>query len=165
MKVLSNLERIIHFLTKIFQWVAMFLLFFMMAITVVDVIGRYFSSPLKGTFEMTNYALALIVFLGLAYAQRENAHITVDIIVEKFPTFMQNIINILWYLIMFIVLNTMGWQMFQYALRNLGSASAELKLPISVIFITASIGVFLYAVMAFVGLIKAVYKVVQTRVS
>lgn len=152
-------------LTKLFQFVAMFFLLFMMFITVVDVIGRYFSSPLKGAFEMTNFSLALIVFLGLAYAEKKKEHITVDFLVMKFPKPIQFIIELLWQLVMFIVLNLLAWHMFQYALRNLGSASAELKLPISVIFITASAGVFLYALMALVGMLKVIQKVVQTRVS
>jgi hypothetical protein len=42
------------------------LLFFMMALTFVDVVGRYlFNTPVYGGFEMTEVALATLIFAGL----------------------------------------------------------------------------------------------------
>ncbi len=48
--------------------------------TVADVILRYvFNAPLRSVFEFTEFCMALIVFLALAYTGRTGGHIAVDV--------------------------------------------------------------------------------------
>ncbi|MEL7982557.1 TRAP transporter small permease [Vreelandella titanicae] len=50
-----------------------------------DVIGvAVFHKPLPSALELSQIALVLVVFLGLAQAQKQNAHITVDILSQSF---------------------------------------------------------------------------------
>ncbi|MBM3609644.1 MAG: TRAP transporter small permease, partial [Alphaproteobacteria bacterium] len=50
-------------------------------LTVVDVVLRYFfNAPFRGSLELTEYAMALIVFFSLAYAGWTGAHIAVDLL-------------------------------------------------------------------------------------
>lgn len=57
------------------------LLFGLMAVTTVDVIGRYiFNWPLRGGFELTELLLLTLIFAGLPLVSRANEHVTLDFI-------------------------------------------------------------------------------------
>ena len=52
----------------------------LMAYTVIDVFLRYvFNHPFRGSLEVTEFAMALIVFLGIAYCGWLGGHVAVDI--------------------------------------------------------------------------------------
>jgi TRAP-type C4-dicarboxylate transport system permease small subunit len=52
----------------------------------IDVGGRYlFGQPLGWVFEMTEYALLCIPFLGMAWLVRQGGHVTIDLAVEAAP--------------------------------------------------------------------------------
>jgi len=62
------------------------LLFFMMALTFVDVVGRYlFNTPVYGGFEMTEVALATLIFAGLPLVTARDEHVTVDLFDRLIP--------------------------------------------------------------------------------
>ena len=53
----------------------------MIALTVVDVVGRYvFRIPVPGSFEITELLVALVIFAGLPAVSKDETHITVDIV-------------------------------------------------------------------------------------
>jgi TRAP-type C4-dicarboxylate transport system permease small subunit len=52
----------------------------LMAFTVLDVFLRYlFNAPFKSVYEFTEFVLAAIVFLGIAYTGWVGGHIAVDV--------------------------------------------------------------------------------------
>jgi TRAP-type C4-dicarboxylate transport system permease small subunit len=52
----------------------------LMVFTVIDVFLRYiFNAPLKSVYEFTEFVMAAIVFLGLAYTGWVGGHISVDL--------------------------------------------------------------------------------------
>lgn len=60
---------------------AAILLFGLMALTTVDVIGRYFfNRPLRGAFEVTELLLLTLIFAGLPLASRAGEHVTLDFV-------------------------------------------------------------------------------------
>jgi TRAP-type transport system small permease protein len=65
-------------------WISAILLCAMMALTVVDVIGRYgFNAPLSGSTEVTELLLSAIIFIGLPAATLDNDHVTVDFLTGR----------------------------------------------------------------------------------
>lgn len=61
-------------------------LFAMMAITFVDVLGRYvFSLPVPGGFEIVQYLMALVVFASLPLTTAADSHLSVTLIPPR-PT-------------------------------------------------------------------------------
>ena len=53
----------------------------LMVYTVIDVILRYaFNAPFSGSVEFTEFAMALIVFLAIAYTGWTGGHISVDLL-------------------------------------------------------------------------------------
>lgn len=61
-----------------------FILLFVMVYTVADVVMRYvFNRPFSGSVEITEFSMAMMVFLALPYTGWVGAHISVDLF-EKF---------------------------------------------------------------------------------
>jgi TRAP-type C4-dicarboxylate transport system permease small subunit len=61
-----------------------FILLFVMVYTVADVVMRYaFNRPFSGSVEVTEFSMALIIFLALPYTGWVGAHISVDLF-EKY---------------------------------------------------------------------------------
>ena len=53
----------------------------LMGYTVLDVILRYgFNKPFSGSLEITEFAMSLIVFFGIAYCGWTGGHVAVDIL-------------------------------------------------------------------------------------
>jgi TRAP-type transport system small permease protein len=53
----------------------------LMGYTVLDVILRYgFGRPFSGSYELTEFAMSVIVFLGIAYCGWTGGHVSVDIL-------------------------------------------------------------------------------------
>lgn len=57
-----------------------YILLLLMAVTVLDVVMRYvFNKPLASAWELTEFSMALIVFLAIAYCGWIGGHISVDL--------------------------------------------------------------------------------------
>jgi len=57
----------------------------MMMVTVVDVAGRYFfSAPLQGGFELTEYLMGVLVFLALPLVSAKGEHVRISLLDSRF---------------------------------------------------------------------------------
>ncbi len=62
----------------------------------MDVTLRYgFNAPTKWANEFSAYLAVLVIFLGISYVLRENAHIRVDVFVLKLPRRAQDWIKVI----------------------------------------------------------------------
>lgn len=58
----------------------------MVAIVVVDVIGRYvFNDPIQGSAELATALFLWVIFLGGAAAARRHLHVNIDVLVTRLP--------------------------------------------------------------------------------
>ena len=74
MKAFEGLLRIMALLAGV-------ILLLLMAFTTLDVVMRYFfNSPFRGSLEATEFSMAVIVFLGIAYCGLAGGHIGVDLL-------------------------------------------------------------------------------------
>jgi TRAP-type C4-dicarboxylate transport system permease small subunit len=70
-----------RWLLRPLAWLGAALVFAMMALTFVDVVGRYFlNAPVSGSAEATELMLAVIVFAGLPLAAAAREHIQIDLL-------------------------------------------------------------------------------------
>ncbi len=70
---------------KISGWMnnlAGFVLFFMMMLTVVDVIMRIFGTAIMGTYELVAVAGAIVIGFAVPETSLEKAHVYVDFLIE-----------------------------------------------------------------------------------
>ena len=63
------------------------LLFWMMLLTFVDVAGRYiFLSPLPAAYEIIAFTMPGIIFCALPFVNRQESHVTIDLMDLILPT-------------------------------------------------------------------------------
>lgn len=113
MQWLARAKRAVQRLTYYLCAVSMFALLPMMLLTTADVIGRaFFARPVPGAVELSEYMLAVVILLGLAYTQQVKGHPRVTLIVSRLPLalqpFLEAMINLLGMFIVFIVV-WQGW--------------------------------------------------------
>jgi TRAP-type C4-dicarboxylate transport system permease small subunit len=67
-KAARGIERVANPLSRITDSVGRVILALMMLLITVDVVLRYFlNRPIKGSYELVEFMLVLLVYLGLAY--------------------------------------------------------------------------------------------------
>lgn len=65
-------------------YLAGFVLLALMLLTTADVVGRYFfNSPIIGVFDLTHFAVLVMVFLGLAYCGFQGGHIVIELLYDR----------------------------------------------------------------------------------
>ena len=126
------MKKIIYKANDCLLLVALALIVAMMFATVGDVIGRFFGVPIPGVFEMSRYCLAVIVFASLGYSQINKIHIAIELLVSRFPAFLQHILDLVIYAVMTVLFALAFWQMLVYGGRLLSSGqfTTVLRFPV-----------------------------------
>lgn len=128
---------------------------FIMLLTVADVVGRLFGSPVPGTYELVSFVGALIISFALPYTSVEKGHIAVDFLMLKMPYLVRVIVNAINALIATALFGVISWQSAVYALslKGSGEVSATLKMPVYPFLYGISLGCGLLAVVLFIEFI------------
>lgn len=103
-----------------------------MFVTVIDVVGRsFFSSPFRGTVELTEMAMILIIYLGFGHAEHEGDHISVDILYVKLQRRAQLALTVFNGLFGVVVIGLLTWNLYKFAgvLDGGGYTTAVWRIP------------------------------------
>ena len=109
---------------------AALLLFCLMALTCVDVVGRYFfGAPVYGGFEITEMLLALVIFAGLPLVTLRNEHVMVDLLDPIMPDRLLRAQHVISCTIAFAATAYLSWRLWLRAVGMLeaGETTAQLK--------------------------------------
>lgn len=109
------------------------LLFVMMAVTFVDVVGRYFfGRALNGAYELTEVLLGLVVFAGLPIVTWRREHVTVDLLTARLPALPRGLLARLAGAATALVLGMLAWRLGVTArdLTGYGDATVFLGIPL-----------------------------------
>ncbi|MBT3991035.1 MAG: TRAP transporter small permease [Rhodospirillaceae bacterium] len=91
-------------------------IFFMMSVTLIDVIGRYFfHAPLPAADELTKLAMAVSIFGGLPLVTRHREHVTISLFDGLFPTSVLKIRQVVVDLICIGVMGGLCWRLILQA--------------------------------------------------
>jgi len=118
----------------------------MMVVTCIDVVGRYlFNSPLTGSFEITELALAAMIFIGLPLTTDSDEHIRVDLMDGAMSTGIRNMLTLIMDWLSALVLAVLAWQLWHktQSLSADGHVTNTLEIPLTPIgyLMTASCAV------------------------
>lgn len=101
-----------------FANIAALILLFLVGLTVVDVIGRYFfSNPVTGAVELVQISMASIIFFSLPLMFLRNDHIIVDLVTIFRSGWIGWVSSILVLLVTIYVAYKVGDRTYDYALR------------------------------------------------
>jgi TRAP-type C4-dicarboxylate transport system permease small subunit len=94
--------------------VAAIILFGMMALTFVDVIMRYvIGQSIRGSFEITELMMVILIFAGLPLVSRKDEHVTVDLVEHTLPTPVRRVLRVIAHLVCGVALLGMSWLMWR----------------------------------------------------
>ncbi len=134
MKSRQPLDRFDRALVPLLGYAAAVVMLFLMLLTCVDVVGRYFlNKPLTGGFELTEVLLASLIFAGLPLVTLRGDHITVDLFDPVTPDWLFRIQHALASLIGAACTGYLAWCLWLRAgaLGRAGETTSQLQFKLS----------------------------------
>lgn len=113
---------------------AALLILSLIAVTCIDVVGRYLMNrPFGGAFELTQMLLAALVFVALPLTTADGGHVEVDLALHLLPPAAQVALGWFAGLISAVVLGVFAWRLVLIGMAQLheGTRSASLALPMA----------------------------------
>ena len=101
----------------------------MMFHVTLDVIFRYvLNQPLAGTLTMVTYHyMILAAFVPLAFVQRRDAHISVEVFTELMPSTIRRLLSILTNTLTMVVMALLAWRGGDAALQAMRKGLAQVQ--------------------------------------
>lgn len=162
----DKIENALNKVAGVVSWGSCFCILAMIAIIVVDVIGRRFLGfSLVGGTEILVALFVVSVYLALSYTQAEGRHVSVKFLVERLPRKVQLIIGSLVAFIGFFVLAVITWQTALFALEawqvhSMFETSHIADLPFKLM---VPIGCLIFSAQLFVGAVSEITELVKLR--
>ena len=126
------MDRVVRAVTNASNAVGVSLLLAMMFLLTADVTLRYaLNRPITGSLELTEFMMVAVVFLGLAYAQQQRAHVRVDLIVTRLPRRPQAALDSITLILSILLYAFIAWKGYERAVELLhkGLVSDLLRIP------------------------------------
>ncbi|MCX7140101.1 MAG: TRAP transporter small permease [Proteobacteria bacterium] len=144
------IERLDRGMEPLLGVVAGVLLFCMMSVTFVDVVLRYiFNAPLRGSFEVTELMLVVLIFAALPLVSRREEHVVMDFLDRHIGPRLYRFLRALEHVVSAAVMGGIGWLLWQRAskLAAYGDTTSVLRIQLApfvyaiavLIFVTALI--------------------------
>lgn len=145
--MLDQLSRALGRLNNLARHVATVVLVLLMLGTVADVVMRsVFDRPLVGTFELTQLAIIVILYLSIGYAEQHDAHIKVDLVTGKLRGRVRRAVLFFARLVTIAVAGMLAWRLFAFSgsLGDSGVSTSVLRYPLWPFALIAAAGALLY---------------------
>ena len=112
------------------------LLFIMMALTCVDVVGRYvFTAPVFGAAEMIQFLLAITIFAGLGLVNAHDDHIVVELFEDRIRRRIPRLHRYIVQGFSVFAMAVIAWELTQFAMEAyaLGKITIVLEWPLVIV--------------------------------
>ncbi len=146
------------------QWIAIIVMAGMMFLTFADVAGRYvFNKPINGAYELTEYAMAIVIGFGIAYCAVQKGHVTIDLITTRFPKRAQAIIDSVTGFICLGLSVLIVWKYIEFIpdIYHSGRESVILGIPYYPFVAIVTLGLLSLTVVLLTHFIEFIYKAVK----
>ena len=151
-------SKIVDWLLNIMRSLSGVSMIVMMLLTCIDVIGRYFGHPIRGSVEIVGIFAVLTAVFSLPYTHRMKAHIGVEMFVEMLSPKTQAIIDLCTKILSFILFSVVSWRMGVYAftIQKSGELTMNLKLPEYYVIFAASFCFLIFALQILLEIISLI---------
>jgi TRAP-type C4-dicarboxylate transport system permease small subunit len=148
---MQGFERVLRAMTL----VAGLILFGLMLYTVLDVVLRYgFNRPFSSSVEVTEFAMAAIVFLGLAYCGWTGGHVAVDIMQRSLDDPRLRFVPVILTFVSALLFAAIAWFTAIEALTTMHRVSNMLKWPHYPFMLAVAFGAALFAVVLLIQTVQ-----------
>lgn len=128
--------------------VAGLVLILLMLLTTADVAGRYFfNSPISGVFDLTHFAVSIMVYLGLAYCGWRGTHVVIELLYDRLPPAARRVLNRVINLAGCTLFGLISWRTAVQSIdiRDMGEASQMMEVPLFPLYYLVAFGSGLFA--------------------
>ena len=148
---MKSFDRLLRAMTL----VAGVVLFGLMLYTVLDVVLRYgFNRPFSSSVEVTEFAMAVIVFFGLAYCGWTGGHVAVDILEQPLEDPRLRFVPVILTFISALLFAAIAWFTAVEALGTMHRVSNMLRWPHYPFMLAVALGSALFAVVLFIQTVQ-----------
>jgi TRAP-type C4-dicarboxylate transport system permease small subunit len=129
---LNSYETLVARITAILKWVGITCLAGMMLTTGVDVVFRAINKPIWGLVEAASLLAVLVLGCALPLAQRERAHVVLDMVVRRFSFKTAAKVDACGHLVGAAFFRIVSWRCWVYAqtLHEAGELTMSLEFPL-----------------------------------
>lgn len=152
------LTKIIRSITQVLLAIAAAVLTAMMFLTAIDVVMRYIvNRPISGAFELTEYMMAIFVPFSIAYCAEQKGHVSVELLLRKFPKSVQKSFGVLTSTLIMLFAVLISWQNILYIGETYTDklTSAVLLIPAYPFIAPVAIGIGVYALVTMLQIFKS----------
>ena len=158
------LEKAVFPVSRLLLYIGQFTLILMVMLTVADVFLRYvLNRPILGSYELTEFMMAVLVFSTIGYTMVVKGHVVVDLVFTKLPQRIKDILECITSFIAFILFAVVAWRNVMQADTAWGrnDVTAELFIPISPFILFVAIGIAVLALVLFAQFIQSFAKAIK----
>jgi len=144
----GRLRRVVHQATQVLAFLAVLCIVVMLVAIVADVTRRTLAGEsVAGVVELGEVIMVAIVFLGLGFAERRGAHVSMTLVVRKLAPRTAAVVNGLGLLLVVVVV---GWMVYVTADRALASFEAReyrfglVRVPVWPARVAIAVGLVVY---------------------
>jgi len=137
-----------------------FLILLMLLITADVLLRALLKWPILGTNELSEFMMIIVVYLAIAYTQHKKSHVSVDLLITRFPKKLQAIVDSVTYFLGFSLCTLMAWQAFVDVgrLRDIGRVSDILSIPVAPFQLVMAIGFVVFCLVLLLDLLHSIRK-------
>jgi TRAP-type C4-dicarboxylate transport system permease small subunit len=137
----------------------------MLALIVGNILLRVapWTSPFHGTVELVGLLAALVSGLALGAAQRNRAHVALDVVMARTPVRVQLLVGGLVAIASAVLFGLLAWRMWLYGmnLRDVGASTEAMRLEIWPVPVALAVGMAGLALALATDLSQAVRRLVS----
>lgn len=151
-------------MSRILHMVAQVVAVLMVMITVSDVFLRYiFNSPILGSYEVTEFMMAVLVFASVGYTMAVKDHVSVDLVTTKLPERVQALLECITCFLAFGLFAVAAWRNVLHAVTTWKrhDVSFELFIPVSPFVLFVALGLAILSLVLLVQFVKALARVLK----
>ncbi|MEW5920926.1 MAG: TRAP transporter small permease subunit [Bacillota bacterium] len=117
-----------YFLDALALIAAVFLLLLGALVTIAVVSRYFFLKPMAWSIELIEYSLLYVTFLGGAWLLRDDGHVKIDILVQRFPYRLQKVFMFLPDIVGLVVSSVLLYSGFKITLESYYDGTAVYKM-------------------------------------
>lgn len=139
----------------------------MMLPTVADVVGRLvFNAPVRGAYELTGLLMAVVIYMGIAYAQTQRTHVRVTFLMGLQSQKFQCAVDLFVYLFSVVMVGITLYATTTQAIHAVSIGEymyGSTRFPVWPARVLVAVGFFFLLVQFIVDLFRAFFQLAQNE--
>jgi TRAP-type C4-dicarboxylate transport system permease small subunit len=158
------LEKAVYPIGRFLHRFAQVILALMVLLTVIDVCLRYiFNNPITGSYELTEFMMAVLVFASVGFTQSVKDHVSVDLVITKLPGRVRALLEAITCLFAFGLFALAAWRnvLHTETTWERHDVSAELFIPVSPFVLFVALGLAVLSLVLLVQFFQSLSRVLK----